>query len=149
MQSCTATTNLRSFIATICELHQAKMQLLRFIVAVIAGFQYITGALGAWRYVIDKTSCGKCSPWNNDGLPAYQATVDLGEAGTPLHDSIVGYMNTVQQWAHEICDIFAPYINDPNQRPDDRVMRLTSTIFGNNDMATIVDLYSALPLRGS
>ncbi|KAK6827196.1 hypothetical protein PG987_010537 [Apiospora arundinis] len=95
------------------------MQLLKFIIAVIAGFQYITGALGAWRYVIDKPSC----------------------AGN-LHDSVKSLMDTVQQWAHEVCDTFAPYINDPSQRPDDRVMDLTTQIFGNNNMETIVDLYN-------
>ncbi|KAK8093964.1 hypothetical protein PG997_000649 [Apiospora hydei] len=72
---------------------------------VLLYLQYIAGVLGAGRYVIDRISC----------------------SGT-LYNSVKGYMDTVQQWATDICNPLEPYIEDPTpaNRPDETFMNLVA-----------------------
>ncbi|KAK8039626.1 hypothetical protein PG993_008037 [Apiospora rasikravindrae] len=83
--------------------------------------QYITGVLGAGRYVIDKISC----------------------TGN-LYANVNGYINNIQQWAAEICITLEPYIQDPTpaNRPDELFMDLVVRLFGKDDLPTLHDLYS-------
>ncbi|KAK7978106.1 hypothetical protein PG988_005596 [Apiospora saccharicola] len=99
------------------------------IINIISSFQCITGALGANRYLIDRTSC----IFNIEGN---------------LYDTVKSYMDTVQNWADEICNILLPFINDPNQRPNDRIMTLATRVFGDTDHDTMLDVYNRLnPIR--
>lgn len=70
-----------------------------------------------------------------------------------MYDTMKSYMDSAQKWAEEICDILEPYIQDPNQRPNDRFMNLAWRLFGANDIATMDGIYSkfliCLPFRDS
>ncbi|KAK8863058.1 U1 small nuclear ribonucleoprotein C [Apiospora arundinis] len=86
---------------------------------VILGLQCITGVLGYHRYVIDRTSC-------------------TGDQYT----AVKSYMDNLQAWATDICDVLGPYVQPPNTPPGDRIMQLATRIFGANDVDTMLNVYT-------
>ncbi|KAH7165281.1 hypothetical protein EDB81DRAFT_852200 [Dactylonectria macrodidyma] len=80
---------------------------------------FVQVALGANRYIIDTDSC-------------------LGEVFTKLQyctDAAIARAGLV-------ADVLRPYIQDRNNKPDDRIMKQMTRLFGNDDVSTAYDIFA-------
>lgn len=58
-----------------------------------------------------------------------------------VYDQVKLYADAAIKRAELVADVLRPYIEDPNNKPDDRILKQAKRLFGNDDVATAGTLF--------
>lgn len=59
-----------------------------------------------------------------------------------VYDQVKLYADAAIKRAELVADVLRPYIEDPNNKPDDRILKQAKRLFGNDDVATAGTLFA-------
>lgn len=58
-----------------------------------------------------------------------------------MFDQVKSYADAAVSRAGLVADVLRPYIQDANNKPDDRILRQAKRLFGGDDIATASKLF--------